>query len=54
MPHDVDLTNRLNELLLATAQAFLRAAQQNHRGRAAEYEICLAVRRRPVPVSWGG
>lgn len=52
MPTDSDLTDSLNKLLLETAEAFLRTAQQHHAGRIAggEYEIHLAVRRRaPAP-----
>ena len=51
MPNDTDLTDRLSQLLLETAEAFLRTVQESHRGLcgAAEYEIALAVRRRAIP-----
>lgn len=48
---DAELTHRLNNLLLETANAFLRVAHEHHRGptKAAEYEISVAVRRRAIP-----
>lgn len=55
MPDDTDLTQRLEQLLLETAAAFLRIAQERHRGaRAAEYEISLAVRRRRLSAPASG
>jgi hypothetical protein len=52
MPNDSDLTDRLSALLLETAEAFLRLAQEQHHGRTsgAEYEISLAVRQRTIPL----
>jgi hypothetical protein len=55
MMSDTELTERLNHLLLETANAFLRMAQEHHRGpaRAAEFEISVAVRRRAMLVPQG-
>ncbi len=54
MMSDTELTARLNHLLLETANAFLRIAQEHHRGpaRAAEFEISVAVRRRTIPAGF--
>lgn len=47
MPNDIDLTQRLEQVLLETAAAFLRLVQEQHpHADGAEYEIALAVRRR--------
>lgn len=48
MLNDAELTERLSDLLQDTANEFLRIAQDSQRSHVvpAEYEICLAVRRR--------
>jgi hypothetical protein len=48
---DADLADRLNRLLIETAESFLRAIPQDprHTGGAVAFEISLAVRRRRLP-----
>ena len=51
MMSETELAERLNHLLLETANAFLRVALEQHRApvRATEFEISVTVRRRAFP-----